>query len=131
MLVSLSKAQPVPPAGFDLLTSRAPDRFAARQTSSFLIHMPRSLACEHGSRFPVAWERNRVLRTLRTQLPAKTIRMHALQGFRDAPLVSIDEPGDVNGRGRVQRSGRVDLFASIGCRCARACGVPRVAMVRL
>jgi hypothetical protein len=49
---SLCQAQPVPPAGFDLLISRAPDRLAARQTSSFLIHMPRSVVWSTGPDFP-------------------------------------------------------------------------------
>ena len=111
--------------------SRAPEPFAERQASSFLRHVASTLANEHGSRFPVARESKRVLRTLRTQLPAETIGVHALQGFRDAALVSINEPGDFNGRRGMQRPGGADLLTPIGCGYPRACHFPRMALVRL
>jgi hypothetical protein len=85
---------------------------------------------ERGARFPVAGERKRVLRTLRTQLPAETIGVYAVQGFRDTSLVSVDEPGDFDGRRGVQRLGGADLLAATGCGQSCAGSISRMVMVR-
>lgn len=85
---------------------------------------------EHDTPIPAPWEGIRVLRMLRPELPAQTIRVHPLQSGGDAALVSTDEPGDSDGGCALQCAGGAPAATAADRRAALTLRVPGVALVR-